>query len=49
MINITEFEQSLVRIFFWSFFNYRIFLTIRRFYVPDILKDNKDKNYYLLH
>lgn len=48
MMNITEFEQSLVRIFFWSLFNYRIFLTIRRYYVPDIFKDNKDKNYYSL-
>jgi len=47
-MNITEFEQSLVRIFFWSIFNYRIFLTIRRYYMPDILKDNKDKNYYSL-
>ena len=48
MMNITEFEQSIVRIFFWSFFNYRIFLTIRRYYVPDVLIENKDKNYYSL-
>jgi hypothetical protein len=48
MMNIIDFEQSLVRIFFWSIFNYRIFLTIRKYYVPDILKDNKDKNYYSL-
>lgn len=48
MMNITEFEQSLIRIFFWSIFNYRIFLTIRRYYIPDVLKDDKDKNYYSL-
>jgi len=47
-MNITEFERSLFRIFFWLIFNYRIFLTIRRYYVPNILKDDKDKNYYSL-
>ena len=48
MMNIIDFEHSIFRIFFWSIFNYRIFLTIRKYYVPDILKDNKDKNYYSL-
>lgn len=48
MMNIIQFEHSLIRIFFWSIFNYRILLTIRRYYVPDVLKDNKDKNYYSL-
>jgi len=47
-MDITEFEQSLFRIFFWLIFNYRIFLTIRRYYVPNILKDDEDKNYYSL-